>query len=56
MILVEGLTQRSVARELGLSQTTVGKHVGQAAPARKAGPDLEHGRCGTRSPSGFRRC
>ena len=29
-------TQRAVARELGLSRTTVGKYVGQAAPVRKA--------------------
>ena len=34
-VLVEGRTQRSVARELGLSRTTVGKYVGQA-PVRKA--------------------
>ena len=26
-VLVEGRTQRSVARELGLSRTTVGKYV-----------------------------
>jgi transposase len=39
-VLVEGRTQRAVARELGLSRTTVGKYVDQAAPARKpeAGP------------------
>src|SRR5215210_6798847 len=35
-VLVEGRTQRSVARELGLSRTTVGKYVGQATPVRKA--------------------
>ena len=35
-VLVEGRTQRAVARELGLSRTTVGKYVGQAAPVRKA--------------------
>ena len=35
-VLVEGRTQRSVARELGLSRTTVGKYVGQAASVRKA--------------------
>jgi predicted transcriptional regulator len=35
-VLVEGRTQRTVARELGLSRTTVGKYVGQAAPVRKA--------------------
>ena len=34
--LVEGRSQRSVARELGLSRSTVGKYVGQAAPVRKA--------------------
>jgi predicted transcriptional regulator len=35
-VLVEGRTQRTVARELGLSRTTVGKYAGQAAPVRKA--------------------
>src|SRR5258707_12744308 len=35
-VLVEGRTQRAVARELGLSRTTVGKYVGTAAPVRKA--------------------
>src|SRR4051812_13020165 len=35
-VLVEGRTQRAVARELGLSRTTVGKYVDQAAPVRKA--------------------
>jgi transposase len=35
-VLVEGRTQRAVARELGLSRATVGKYVGQAAPVRKA--------------------
>lgn len=35
-VLVEGRTQRSVARELGLSRTTVGKYVGQAVAVRKA--------------------
>jgi len=34
-VLVEGRTQRAVARELGLSRTTVGKYVAQAAPVRK---------------------
>jgi predicted transcriptional regulator len=33
---VEKRSQRSVARELGLSWTIVGKYVGQAAPLRKA--------------------
>lgn len=35
-VLVEGRTQRAVARELGLSRTTVAKYVGQAVPVRKA--------------------
>ena len=35
-VLVEGRTQRAVARELGLSRATVGKYVSQAAPVRKA--------------------
>ena len=34
-VLIEGRTQRSVARELGLSRTTVGKYVDQAMPVRK---------------------
>lgn len=34
-VLVEGRSQRAVARELGLSRTTVGKYVGQAAAVRK---------------------
>ena len=35
-VLVEGQTQRAVARALGLSRTTVGRYVGEAAPVRKA--------------------
>ena len=35
-VLVEGRTQRSVACELGLSRTTVGKYVDQAMPVPKA--------------------
>src|SRR5215217_2270801 len=35
-VLVEGRSQRGVARELGLSRTTVGKYVGAVAPVRKA--------------------
>ena len=35
-VLVEGRTQRSVARELGLARVTVRKYVEQAAPGRKA--------------------
>jgi len=35
-VLVEGRSQRAVARELGLSRTTVSKYVEQAAPVRKA--------------------
>jgi transposase len=35
-VLIEGRTQRSVARELGQSRTTVGKYVDQAMPVRKA--------------------
>ena len=39
-VLVEGRTQRAVARELGLARVTVRKYVDQAAPVRKleAGP------------------
>jgi transposase len=35
-VLVEGRSQRAVARELGLSRMTVGKYMAQAAPVRKA--------------------
>ena len=34
-VLVEGRTQRAVARELGLARVTVRKYVDQAAPTRK---------------------
>src|SRR5438876_4259075 len=34
-VLVEGRTQRAVARELGLARVTVRKYLDQAAPARK---------------------
>lgn len=33
-VLVEGRTQRSVAREMGVSRTTVRKYIDQAAPSR----------------------
>jgi hypothetical protein len=35
-VLVEGRSQRAVARELGLSRMTVSKYMTQAAPVRKA--------------------
>ncbi|MEO5819096.1 MAG: IS21 family transposase [Vicinamibacteraceae bacterium] len=35
-VLVEGRSQRAVARELGLSRATVSKYMDQAAPVRKA--------------------
>src|ERR1700675_383924 len=35
-VLVEGRTQRAVARELGLARVTVRKYLEQAAPTRKA--------------------
>jgi response regulator of citrate/malate metabolism len=34
-VLVEGRTQRAVARELGISRVTVRKYLVQAAPARQ---------------------
>jgi response regulator of citrate/malate metabolism len=34
-VLVEGRTQRAVAREVGLARVTVRKYVDQAAPVRK---------------------
>ena len=33
-VLVEGRSQRAVARELGISRVTVQKYLTQAAPAR----------------------
>ena len=33
-VLVEGRTQRAVARELGISRVTVKKYLAQAAPVR----------------------
>ena len=50
-VLVEGRTQRAVARELGLSRVTVGKYLDQAAPVGKRRPRLGPGRSGTRSPT-----
>src|SRR5205085_7834550 len=35
-VLVEGRTQRAVARELGLARVTVRKYLDQAAPRRKS--------------------
>ena len=35
-VLVEGRTQRAVARELGLARVTVRKYLEQAAPARQS--------------------
>src|SRR3972149_10357962 len=38
-VLVEGRTQRSVAREMGISRVTVRKYVDRAAPVRQeSGP------------------
>ena len=35
-VLVEGRTQRAVARELGIARVTVRKYLEQTAPGRKA--------------------
>ena len=55
-VLVEGRSQRAVARELGLSRMTVGKYLDQAAPARKAAARPRRGRSGTPWVRGSRRC
>ena len=36
-VLVEGLSARRVAREMGVSRNTVKRYLSQAAPARVAG-------------------
>ena len=36
-VLVEGRTQRAVARELGIARVTVRKYLDQAVPSREAG-------------------
>ena len=46
-VLVEGRSQRAVARELGLARVTVRKYLEQAAPARKMEAGPGPGRCGT---------
>ena len=38
-VLVEGRTQRAVARELGFSRTTVRKYLDQAVPSTEIGND-----------------
>jgi response regulator of citrate/malate metabolism len=55
-VLVEGRTQRAVARELGLARVTVRKYLDQAAPTRKPEGAARPGRSGTRSRTGYRRC
>ena len=47
-VLVEGRSQRRVARELGISRVTVRKYVEQAAPVRQE-TGRGRGRCGRRS-------
>ena len=55
-VLVEGRTQRAVARELGLARVTVRKYLDQAAPTRKLEVGPRPRPVWRRLPFGCRRC
>ncbi len=55
-VLVEGRTQRSVAREMGMSRVTVRKYLDQAAPSAPGGGTARPAGLGRRWGHGLRRC
>ena len=55
-VLVEGRSQRAVARELGLARVTVRKYLEQAAADPEGRRRRELGRCGTWSARAWPPC
>ena len=53
-VLVEGRSQRAVARELGIARVTVRKYLEQAVPVRRLEARLGPAPSGTQWRSGFR--
>ena len=55
-VLVEGRSQRQVARELGISRVTVRKYLDAGGAGAAGGAAAARGRCGRRSGRASRRC
>ena len=51
-VLVEGRTQRAVARELGIARVTVRKYLEEPAPTRKEAPAAAPAGLGRRRRAG----